>query len=165
MFKIGHEYNRRTEIHEPYGDQAQGGISTPKNFPMIFIFTSDTGEQYGYKDEYRDGIFWYTGEGQVGDMKMRAGNKAIFEHTKNGKNIYVFEYTRKAYVRYVGSANCLDYREEIRPDSNGDNRKVFVFHLDIDSIETADHISEPISNYGSKVVFAVHHFKLKTDHF
>ena len=150
MFKIGQEYNRRTDIQEPYGGQARGGISTPKNFSMIFIFTSDSGEQYGYRDEYRDGIFWYTGEGQIGDMKMRAGNKAILEHAKNGKTIYVFEYTRKAYVRYVGSANCLDYHEEMRPDRNGDNRKVFVFHLDIDSIGSADNISEPISNYGSK---------------
>ncbi len=150
MFKIGQEYNRRTEIHGSYGGQAQGGISTPKNFPVVFIFTSDTGEQYGYRDEYRDGIFWYTGEGQVGDMKMVGGNKAILEHSTNGKTIHVFEYTRKAYVRYVGSADCLDYHEEVRLDIKGDNRKVFVFHLDIDSVEIADHISEPISSYGSK---------------
>jgi 5-methylcytosine-specific restriction protein A len=71
VFEIGKEYRRKAEIHSVYGGQAQGGISTPKNHPFVFIFTSDQGEQHGYKDEYRDnGLFWYTGEGQIGNMKM-----------------------------------------------------------------------------------------------
>lgn len=86
MFEIGKEYNRKADIHEKYKGQAQGGISTPKDFPVVFIFTSDAGEQHGYRDEYRDdGVFWYTGEGQVGNMKMEAGNKAILKHAKNNK--------------------------------------------------------------------------------
>ena len=86
MFKIGKEYKRREDLHEIYGGQRQSGISTPKKHPMIFIFTSDLGGKFGYKDEYRnDGVFWYTGEGQVGDMQMSAGNKAIRDHSKNGK--------------------------------------------------------------------------------
>lgn len=153
MFDIGKEYKRKEDIHNLYGGQSQGGISTPKNHPFIFIFTSDAGEQHGYKDEYRDdGVFGYTGEGQVGDMKMASGNKAILEHAKNNKIIYVFEYTKKAYVRYVGSAECLGYHEEIRPDREGDDRTVFVFHLDIDSIEIKPVVSEPIPSYGSKNV-------------
>lgn len=137
MFEVGKEYRRREDIHGAYGGQAQGGISTPKNLPFIFIFTSDAGEQHGYRDEYReDGVFWYTGEGQVGDMAMAAGNKAILEHTKNGKSIHVFEYTRKAFVRYVGSAECLGYHQETRPDRDGNNRLALVFHLDIDSVST-----------------------------
>lgn len=151
MFKIGQEYKRNTEIHELYNGQRQGGISTPRDLPVIFIFTSDAGERHGYKDEYRDdGVFWYTGEGQKGDMTMEAGNKAIRDHAQNGKTIHVFEYTRKAHVRYVGSAECLGYHEEIRPDREGNNRNVFVFHLDIDSVEAADHVSEPIFSYGPK---------------
>lgn len=153
MFDIGKEYKRKEDIHNLYGGQSQGGISTPKNHPFIFIFTSDAGEQHGYKDEYRDdGVFWYTGEGQVGDMKIASGNKAILEHAKNNKIIYVFEYTKKAYVRYVGSAECLGYHEEIRPDREGDDRTVFVFHLDIDSIEIKPGVSEPRPSYGSKNV-------------
>ena len=153
MFDIGKEYKRKEDIHNLYGGQSQGGISTPKNHPFIFIFTSDAGELHGYKDEYRDdGVFWYTGEGQVGDMKMASGNKAILEHAKNNKIIYVFEYTKKAYVRYVGSAEYLGYHEEIRPDREGDDRTVFVFHLDIDSIEIKPGVSEPRPSYGSKNV-------------
>ncbi|NDV90499.1 HNH endonuclease [Alteromonas sp. 345S023] len=133
MFVVGKEYNRRSEIHDVYGGQAQGGISTPKNHPFIFIFTSDSGAQHGYRDEYIDGLFWYTGEGQVGDMQMIKGNKAILNHSEERKTIHLFEYTRKAHVRYVGEAECLGYETQIRPDSNGNHRNAFVFQLDINS--------------------------------
>jgi 5-methylcytosine-specific restriction protein A len=151
VFDIGREYKRRTEIHGRYGGQGQGGISTPKNYPLIFLFTSDSGEQHGYRDEYRaDAIFWYTGEGQVGDMKMASGNKSILEHPQTNKTIHVFEYTRKAYVRYLGTAECLGYHEETRPDREGNNRNVFVFHLDIDSVPITNIVSVPKPIYGSK---------------
>ena len=133
MFVVGKEYHRKSEIHSVFGGQAQGGISTPKNHPFIFIFTSDSGVQHGYRDEYVDGLFWYTGEGQVGDMQMIKGNKAILNHIQDNKTIHLFEYTRKAYVRYVGEAECLGYETQIRPDSNGNSRKAFVFQLDINS--------------------------------
>ncbi|WP_305856410.1 HNH endonuclease [Balneatrix alpica] len=151
MFDIGREYKRSIEIHGQYGGQGQGGISTPKDSPFIFVFTSDAGEQHGYRDEYReDGIFWYTGEGQVGDMKMAAGNKAILEHSQNNKVIHVFEYTRKSYVRYLGTAECLGYHEEIRPDREGNDRSVFIFHLDINSVPIINAVSESKPIYGSK---------------
>ena len=49
MFEVGEEYRRR-ELHERYGGQEQGGISTPSQHPFIMLFWGDTGEQYGYKD-------------------------------------------------------------------------------------------------------------------
>ena len=118
----------------------------------MFLFTSDAGEQHGYKDEYReDGVFWYTGEGQIGDMKMASGNKAILEHAQNNKVIYVFEYTKKAYVRYVGSAECLGYHEETCPDREGDDRIAFIFHLDIDSVKSKNSVAEPKPLYGKEM--------------
>ena len=160
MFEVGKEYKRKEDIHGVYGGQGQGGISTPKNLPALFIFTSEAGEQHGYKDEYRDdGVFWYTGEGQIGDMKMVSGNKAIFEHVKNHKIIHAFEYTRKAYVRYIGTAECLGYHEEVRPDREGEDRTVFIFHLDIDSVGVESSVSEPIPIYGE---WNVKHLKKKS---
>lgn len=151
MFVVGKEYKRKEDIHALYGGQSQGGISTPKNHPVVFVFTSDAGEQHGYKDEYRDdGLFWYTGEGQIGDMKMASGNKSILEHTQSNKIIHVFEYTKKAYVRYIGSAECLGYHKEIRLDREGNDRIAFVFHLDIDSVEAENGVAEPQPSYGSK---------------
>lgn len=156
MFVVGKEYHRKSEIHAVYGDQAQGGISTPKNHPFIFIFTSGSGAQHGYRDEYVDGLFWYTGEGQVGDMQMIKGNKAILNHAQDNKTIHLFEYTRKAHVRYVGEVECLSYETQIRPDSNGNSRKAFVFQLDINSS-----INVEYSIPGSSALIAVERKKTK----
>lgn len=134
MFVVGKEYQRKTELHDLYGGQRQGGISTPKDQPFIFIITSSSGEKHGYSDHFApDGTFWYTGEGQVGDMTMDSGNKAIFEHAAQGKAIHLFEQSRKGHVCYVGEAEYVDYHIETRPDTNGDMRKAFIFHLNINS--------------------------------
>ena len=60
----GKLYTRKALI-ELYGGQLQGGIWTPREFPVIFIFTGESGETYGYKDGWTaEGSFSYTGEGQ-----------------------------------------------------------------------------------------------------
>jgi 5-methylcytosine-specific restriction protein A len=67
-FIKGMQYKRK-DIHDAFGGQRQGGISTPQKYPFIFLFTGGTGNKYGYKDEQiNDDIFFYTGEGQEGDM-------------------------------------------------------------------------------------------------
>ncbi len=73
-FELGQTY-KRSDLHACYGGQRQGGISTPKGHPLIFLFTGRTGGQYGYRDELENGMFRYTGEGQSGDMEFKAGNK------------------------------------------------------------------------------------------
>jgi 5-methylcytosine-specific restriction protein A len=91
-FEPGGIYNRARDIHDIYGGQRQGGISTPKAAPLIFLFTGETGDQYGYQDGPRDdGIFAYTGEGQVGDIEFVRGNLAIRDHIKNGRDLLLFE--------------------------------------------------------------------------
>jgi 5-methylcytosine-specific restriction protein A len=82
---------KRSKLHDQYGGQSQGGISTPKNSPFLMIFTGPKGQQHGYFDEEGgDGVLIYTGEGQYGDMRFVAGNRAIRDHASNGKAIYVF---------------------------------------------------------------------------
>lgn len=147
MFKVGKEYHRQSEIHGVYKGQAQGGISTPSGLDVIFIFTGDGGEKHGYADDFGDdGIFYYTGEGQEGDMEMVRGNKAILNNMKDGRTIHIFEYVRKAYVRYNGSADCIGYHEEQRPDTHGNMRNAFIFHLMMhsqDEVEAStDHLPE-----------------------
>lgn len=163
MFEIGKEYRRSTDIHGIYNGQSQGGISTPAKHPFVFLFTSSSGEQHGYKDEYRDdGIFWYTGEGQLGDMTMRGGNKAILEHKKNNKTLFLFESTRSAHVRFIGTAECLGYHEETRPDREQNDRKVFVFHLDINSVGSQQSsVVEPAPTYGDTSVKSLKNKGLK----
>lgn len=47
MFIKGKNYIRR-ELHKIYGGQHQGGISTPRNYPIILLFTGSQGEEFGY---------------------------------------------------------------------------------------------------------------------
>ena len=106
MFVPGQIYKRRNDIHGVHGGQSQSGISTPSRHPLIFIFTGESGKTYGYRDEFRpDGTFWYTGEGQTGDMEMVRGNRAIRDHQQEGKTIHLFEYVDTGLVRHVGQAN------------------------------------------------------------
>ena len=143
MFEVGKVYKRKEEIHIPYGGQRQGGISTPANKPYVFIFTSDAGHAYGYADEFRpDGTFWYTGEGQTGDMRMESGNLALKNHAEAGKTIHLFEYVKKAYVRYLGTATYLDHHLEQRPDINDNLRDAIIFELAIDNKQDAEQIQQ-----------------------
>jgi len=94
-FNSGQLYRRR-ELHEQFGGQRQGGISTPAKAPIILLITGESGKQHGYSDEWTDdGLFLYTGEGQRGDMKFAAGNRAIRDHASKGKSLQVFEQNRK----------------------------------------------------------------------
>jgi hypothetical protein len=130
MFIVGETYNRRDAIHKIYGGQQQGGIATPANHSFVLIFTGETGETHGYADSFQpDGTFWYTGEGQVGDMEMVRGNLAIKDHQQNGKSLLLFEYVKRGYVRFIGNAVCIGYHIESRPDTNRNHRNAIVFHL------------------------------------
>jgi 5-methylcytosine-specific restriction enzyme A len=102
-FTVGTEY-RRSSLHDEYGGSRQGGISPSAKSPIVLLFTGESGKQYGYlHDGFReDGTFWYTGEGRHGDMRMTKGNSAIRDSAGNGKQLHLFEQTRKAFVQYLG---------------------------------------------------------------
>jgi len=138
-FQPGKLYKRGPDIHDVYGGQRQGGISTPKDHPFVFIFTGSSGQQYGYADGWdEDGVFIYTGEGQVGDMRFIAGNKAIRGHLQNGKEILLFEALGKGKpVRYVGPVICASWELRKGPDKNGNQRETIVFHLVSEGIHDA----------------------------
>lgn len=149
MFEVGRIYTRKEEIHGVYGGQGQGGISTPSKHAMVLVFTSDAGESYGYQDQFRpDGTFWYTGEGQVGDMEMTRGNAAVRHHEAAGKQLHLFEYVKKAHVRYIGEAQCVGYHIEERPDRNETTRNAIIFHLALLPAVTNE-VQEPKGNYGN----------------
>lgn len=133
MFIIGKEYNRR-KLHELYGGQRYGGIATPKDHPFIMIFTGDSGQEYGYEDHWEDGVFYYTGEGQKGDMQFTKGNKAILEHNENGKDIYLFEYVRSGIVKFANQLTCIGYHFGLGEDIEGNERRIIVFRLAISSL-------------------------------
>ena len=149
-FEPGRVYNRREDLHGHYGGQRQGGISTPADYNLIFLFVSESGSAYGYKDEFRpDGIFWYTGEGQEGDMEMSRGNRALRDHQESGKALHLFEALGEGQVRYIGKASCLGHHWEDRPDVHGKMRRAIVFELAVEPTgdSGADGVEEHIEKY------------------
>lgn len=130
-FEAGAIYNRVRHIHDVYGGQRQGGISTPKTAPLIFLFTGETGDQYGYHDGPRDdGSFAYTGEGQAGDMEFVRGNLAISDHIKDGRDLLLFaKLAQPGYYRFVGAFACDGFETAMAPDKNGKLRQVITFQL------------------------------------
>ncbi len=121
----------RKELLEQFGGQLQRGIWTPKEFPVVFIFTGDSGHAYGYRDGWTDeGVFQYTGEGQSGDMTFTTGNKAIRDHRENGKDLLLFEDLGKGKgVRYAGLFECASWAEIEGIDKEKKKRNLIVFNL------------------------------------
>ncbi|HHA2888049.1 TPA: HNH endonuclease [Stenotrophomonas maltophilia] len=131
-FEVGALYNRQKQIHGVFGGQQQGGISTPKEHPLVIAFTGEAGASHGYHDFWDDDeVFHYFGEGQVGDMKYVAGNRAIGEHVKDGKTLVVFQMMGKGRpYRYLGRFMCQSsYVRPGTPDREGQPRSAIVFRL------------------------------------
>jgi 5-methylcytosine-specific restriction protein A len=129
MFIQGHVY-RRSELHNQYGGQRQGGISTPSRYPFILLFTGESGEQHGYADGWsEDGLFLYTGEGQQGDMTFVRGNAAIRDHIDDGKDLHLFAQVKKGSVRYLGQMVCTGFHSQAGPDTTGHMRQMLMFEL------------------------------------
>lgn len=130
MFLKNYIYNRRRDIHDKYQGQRYGGISTPCNYPYIFLFSTPSGEKYGYKDGWTaEGIYLYTGEGQYGNMEFTKGNKAILEHKLYGKRLFLFEYVFTGHVRFIGEMEYHGYHYANTNDINGRMRRAIVFEL------------------------------------
>lgn len=60
LFEVGKVYSRARDIHDAFGGGRQSGISTPKDKPLIFLFTGESGAQHGYEDGWdKNGVFLY----------------------------------------------------------------------------------------------------------
>jgi 5-methylcytosine-specific restriction enzyme A len=130
-FAVGDEI-KRSQLHDLLGGQRQGGMSTPSHRLIILLFTTSHGGLYGYEDCFQaDGMFWYTGEGQVGDMDFVRANRVLRDHEVNERRVFLFEQTRKSYVRFVAEVRCDGHHFELRPDRNGQQRRAIVFHLEV----------------------------------
>lgn len=109
-----------------------GGICMPREHPVIFLFTGESGRQYGYVDEWSEDCTYYkfAGRGQVGDMKMDGWNRAIRDHKSNGKALHLFTALGKGQpIRYEGEFEYLRQRIIRGADKHGVDREVLVFDL------------------------------------
>ena len=131
----GNEYKRK-ELHDFFGGQRQGVISTPKNHPYIFIISSKRGKDHGYVDGWIDEnkYFLYTGEGQIGDMEFKGGNRAIRDHYENEKRILLFQETKKTFIELKEELELIDYSFIQTLDSENTNRKAIQFKFAAENI-------------------------------
>lgn len=119
---------KRTSIQDQYGGSRQSGIAPCAAFPYIFIFSGEAGHQHGYKDQWEnDNVFSYTGEGQVDDMLFVRGNLALRDHNKNKKQVFLFVYVAKGWVRYVPRLEVLSVDYFQGKDRNGNERTAIKF--------------------------------------
>ncbi len=126
-FEIGQLYNRRRDIHENFGGQQQGGISTPSRHPVIFAFTGDSGAHHGYADGWVSDVYRYFGEGQEGPMRWKGGNTSIRDHSARGKDLLLFQTTsKKGFARFLGEFICAGYQIQTAPDRLGEKRDAIV---------------------------------------
>ena len=131
-FQVGALYNRQAQIHALLGGQQQGGISTPKDSPVIIAFTGEAGISHGYRDFWDDDeIFHYFGEGRTGDMRYTGGNRAIEQHVSDGKKLILFQMMGKGRpYRYLGEfVSLTSYIQPNTLDTNGELRDAIVFRM------------------------------------
>ncbi len=172
QFVLGGVYHRQAEIHDRFGGSRQSGIAPSSKVPAIFIFTGESGEQYGYFDGRDElGVFSYTGEGQVGDMVFKRGNLAIRAHAANGQALHLFKSLGKSKGQeYLGEHAYAGHDVRRGPDREGTQRNVIVFQLvpvalldeaNIASPEDAA-LDEPaptsLEEARKRALEAVHHF-------
>jgi hypothetical protein len=125
---------KRKELHARYGGRTQGGIGPSARTPNVFVFTDPiAGEKHGYFDGWMpDGLFDYSGEGQLGDQRMISGNAAILNHRKDGRALRVFQGARGT-VTYLGEFAVDEenpwYDAEAPETGGGPVRKVIIFRL------------------------------------
>lgn len=121
---------KRREVHDMFGGRQQGGIGPSSKTPTVLFFTDpSTGRRHGYYDGWdADGLFNYTGEGQVGEQRLVQGNKAILNHQADGRALLGFE-ADGTDVTFMGEFQLVDYHWTDAPDTNGELRQVVVFRL------------------------------------
>jgi 5-methylcytosine-specific restriction protein A len=122
---------QRKDLLEMFGGQLQRGIWTPREFPVVLLFTGASGKQYGYEDKWtNEGVFRYTGEGQTGDMTFTPGNKAIRDHRQDKKDLLLFEdLGRGKGVRFTGAFECISWDIIEGKGQQELSRKLIVFSL------------------------------------
>jgi len=84
-----------------------------------------------YQDRTIGEIIYYTGMGQEGDQSIHsAQNKTLNESNVNSVDVHLFEVLEESIYTYVGEIElAAEPFQEIQPDRNGLDRKVWMFPL------------------------------------
>ena len=156
LFIEGKVY-RRSQIHDQFGGNRQGGISPAASYPYIFIFSGQSGHQHGYKDQWEnEDVFSYTGEGQIDDMKFVRGNLALRDHLKNSKRVFLFIQEEKGYARFESELELEDFDFFVGQDRLGTERvaiKFFFKKVGTQLPYNPEHTSLSVANEDPVVIY------------
>jgi len=129
-FKEGQRIHRQRDLHDRFGGKRQSGIAPCAKHPFIFLFTSTSGDEFGYQDGWRsEDEYFYTGEGQIGNMKMTRGNLAIQNHQEDGRALHLFKKVSLGYYEYVGPFEYLRHEISEGFDAQQQKRDAIRFFL------------------------------------
>lgn len=146
-FEQGKLY-RRSDLHDQFGGNRQRGISPSAKEAVIFIFSGESGGQYGYTDGWNEDhtVFTFTGEGQVGDQTFTMGNKALRDHISSSKDVFLFRASSNGLCKFDDQLTLLGYELKPALDRNGDSRTVISFMFEPFSkvIQSANEIVEDV---------------------
>ncbi|WP_406050897.1 restriction endonuclease [Streptomyces virginiae] len=134
--KLGEVVTRR-DLHARFGGTPQGGISPSTRSKMVMAFVGERVGPNGFTGWGDDGVFHFSGAGQIGDQEMTRGNLAMLRHKEHGRALHVFhqigthEGGPKLY-RHLGRFEVdadRPYYVEDAPGTDGEMRTVIVFRL------------------------------------
>jgi 5-methylcytosine-specific restriction protein A len=132
MFERGETYHRQTDLHGRFGGNRQSGIAPCASHPLVLLFSSPRGEEFGYRDGWVSPTeYSYTGEGQSGDMEMARGNRAVMEHETVGRELHLFEKVESGYYEYLGRFRYVGHQVRQGPDVDGESRSQILFRLEL----------------------------------
>ncbi len=128
--KPGERYLRE-DLHAYFGGQRQGGIVTPRKYPVVLLFSSPRGHDYGYQDGWLGDLYLYSGEGTRGDMTFTRGNRALRDHEVLGKKLYLFLRSpgEVAYL-LLGEFRYAGHLWRWAPDETKQLRRALAFLLE-----------------------------------
>ena len=93
-------------------------LSSQKNNPYIDRFDSQTG------------LYHYTGKGKKGDQTLTGANDRLASSSNNSTDVHLFKrQTVGSNHQYVGLVKSEKIIQNVQPDEQGKNRKVYEFLL------------------------------------
>ena len=125
---IGKTYAQQ-ELREIFGGSFYGGMNICHKTNSLVLISKHYGN-LKYKDEWKDGVLYYTGMGQIGDQTMSMGNKALQDAKSNSVTVFLFEDFKPTEHKYFGKVSLFKSPYQDREfDIHENDRFVWKFPL------------------------------------
>jgi len=123
------EILNNSELSNSFKCGTQGGMRKSNQTNSLVLISNHLKSLYD--DRWIDDIFHYTGMGTQGEQSLEfMQNKTLAQSKKINISIYLFEVFEDKKYTYIGEVELADSPyQEIQPDSNAQDRHVWVFPL------------------------------------